>query len=648
MEELNPRQKKLIHLLVQNEHYLPVAFYSEKLGKSSRTIYSDLKKIQTFLSNDSLILEKKPRVGIQLSGTVAEKLVVLERINGYSIEPKVGTQERQWLIAKRLLIDEETVTQQMLAQHFHVSPTSIASDLEKLIEKYRFTLSASKRGTKISGSEEEIQHALFRFCEEYLDSNEIISEDLFQETTKETLSNLFPQQLITVIFEQLKKVKQQPEFYFPEQYMKSLLIRLVVFCFRLMKGNHIEEKEFLFDQIKMIDTYLIANELLKKVAESIVIDYDEEDISYVNRQLVGYGVKLHTKEQEGHERYAETIHKVLKNMSEIMQVDFLSDVQLSERFTSHFIPMIYRLKMGIVITNPLVEEIRTQYAITFSATWYALANAEKKLGVHFNDEEVALVAMYFQVSLEKSQNGKKILIVCPNGMGTSELIFNKIKRILPAQDIAEITTIDKLYRKNLDNVDLIISSVKLENVNKPIIKVSTLVTQEDIKNITSLYSNLFYSEEPDEAEILDFPYLRDVIYLDFIYTHKCFSDKQACLNWLINQLEKKQVVTKEFRKEVFAREAIGETALATGVAIPHASPQNVLQSKIAIVTLAQPIMWDQRKIHYVLLMCIAKSDRKLVRGVITDIHKIVQSEKKLTRFFFERDATEIYQAISRR
>lgn len=648
MEELNQRQKKLIHLLVQNEHYLPVAFYSEKLGKSSRTIYSDLEKIQTFLSNDSLILEKKPRVGIQLSGTVAEKLVVLERINGYSTEPKVVTQERQWLIAKRLLIDEETITQQMLAQHFHVSPTSIASDLEKLIEKYRFTLLASKRGTKISGSEEEIQHALFRFCEDYLDSNQIVSEDLFQETTKETLSNLFPQKLITVTFEQLKKVKQQTEFYFPEQYMKSLLIRLVVFCFRLMKGNHIEEKEFLFDQIKMIDTYLIANELLKKVAESIVIDYDEEDISYVNRQLVGYGVKLHTKKQEGHERYAETIHKVLKNMSEIMQVDFLSDEQLSERFTSHFIPMIYRLKMGIVITNPLVEEIRTQYAITFSATWYALANAEKKLGVHFNDEEVALVAMYFQVSLEKSQNGKKILIVCPNGMGTSELIFNKIKRILPAQDIAEITTIDKLYRKNLDNVDLIISSVKLENVNKPVIKVSTLVTQEDIKNITSLYSNLFYSEAPDEAEILDFPYLRDVIDLDFIYTHKCFSDKQDCLNWLINQLEKKQVVTKEFRKEVFAREAIGETALATGVAIPHASPQNVLQSKIAIVTLAQPIMWDQRKVHYVLLMCIAKSDRKLVRGVITDIHKIVQSGKKLTRFFSERNATEIYQAISRR
>ena len=47
-------------------------------------------------------------------------------------------------------------------------------------------------------------------------------------------------------------------------------------------------------------------------------------------------------------------------------------------------------------------------------------------------------------------------------------------------------------------------------------------------------------------------------------------------------------------------------------------------------------------------MCIAKSDRKLVRGVITDIHKIVQSEKQLNRFFSEKEAIEIYHDIVRR
>lgn len=648
MKGLNPRQKKLIYLLVQNENYLPVSFYSEKLEKSSRTIYSDLDKIQKLLPKEQLVLEKKPRIGIQLRGTVEAKLQFLEQITGISTTAVAESQERQWLITKQLLIDEETVTQQMLAQQFHVSPSSIVSDLEKIIEKYRLALEPSKRGTKMVGSEEEIQNSLFRFCEDYLDYHGINPEELFQETTQELLSKLFTPSLVKMTLQQIEELRLQTEFCFPEHYVKSLVIRLLVFCFRLSRGQHIEEKDFLFDQIKLIDTYLIANELLEKIAKVHGFEYNEEDISYVNRQLVCYGVKPNTNGQKNYERYARTIQKILENMSEIMEVDFLADTQLAERFASHFVPMIYRLKMGIAITNPLVEEIRSQYAVTFSATRYALANTEEQLGVQFNDEEVALVAMYFQVSLEKSQNGKKILIVCPNGVGTSELIFNKIKRILPAQDTAEITTLDKLYRKNLNNVDLIISSVKLEAIHKPIIQVSTLVTQEDIKNITALYSNLFYSEESDEAEILEFPFLKNVIDLDFIYTQKRFSDKQACLNWLIDRLEKKKVVTKAFRKEVFAREAIGETALATGVAIPHASPQNVLQTRIAIVTLEQPIIWDQRKVHYVLLMCIAKEDRNLVRGVITDIHKIVQSEKQLKSFFAEKDAIAIYNDISRR
>lgn len=648
MKGLNPRQKKLIYLLIQNERFLPVSFYSKKLDKSNRTIYSDLNKIQILLTSEKLILEKKPRIGIQLKGTVEAKMQFLERITGIKTESVIESQERQLLIAEQLLIDEETVTQQMLAQQFHVSPSSIVTDLDKIIEKYRLTLVSSKQGTKIVGSEEEIQNSLFKFCEDYLNCHEINIEQLFHKKNQELFFNLFPQQLVKVIFQQIKQLRSQNNFYFPEYYTKSLLIRLIIFCFRLSKNKHIEEREFLFDQIKLIDTFLIANELLEKIAKEFNLTYDEEDISYVNRQLVGYGVKPNITRKKNYEKYAEMIQKILKNMSEIMQVDFLIDSQLVERFTNHFIPMIYRLKIGIVITNPLVEEIRNQYAVTFSATWYVLANVEEELKIQFNEEEVALVAMYFQASLEKSQNGKKILIICPNGMGTSELIFNKIKRILPAQDIAEITTLDKLYKKKIDNVDLIISSIKLENIDKPIIQVSTLVTQEDIKNITALYSNLFYSEESDEIKVFDFPFLKKVIDLDFIYTKKIFLNKQTCLNWLINQLEKKKIVTNEFRKEVFDREAIGETSLVTGVAIPHASPQNVLQTKITIVTLARPIIWDQRKVRYILLMCIAQEDRKLVRGIITDIHKIVQSEKQLKCFFAEKTAIEIYNDIIRR
>lgn len=161
---------------------------------------------------------------------------------------------------------------------------------------------------------------------------------------------------------------------------------------------------------------------MEAISKKIQVDFDDQDLSYINRQLVGYGIKLETSTEQTYKKYEPIINKIIRNMSEIMHVDFSKDTALKEHFSQHFIPMIYRLKMGIETTNPLLAEIKSQYAIIFSSTWYAMGNVESELGVHFNDDEVAFLAMYFQVSLEKSQHGKKILIVCPTGVGTSELI----------------------------------------------------------------------------------------------------------------------------------------------------------------------------------------------------------------------------------
>ena len=620
MEGMNTRQKKLISLLVQNDEYLPVAHYAKLLGKTNRTIYSDLEKIQANCLDAELLIDKKPRIGIKLVGEAAAKMQLLEILD----QPCNGCNEctpfdRQLLIAKMLLVDEETVTQQKLSEQFHVSASSIASDLEKINETYAVKVVASKKGTWVEGSEEERQRSLFRLSENWLTFKGIADEQLFLEKGPQALQTMFDSAIVSTVFQQVLQLKQNPTVFVPEQYEKSLTIRLIIFLERLKREKHVEEDEFLFDQIKMIDTYFWASELLSAVTKQLNIPYQEDDVAYVNRQLVGYGVKIHSHQQQALTDFAPIIDKVLKNMSEIMQVDFMQDEELKQRFVNHFIPMIYRLKLGIEIANPLVEEIKNQYSIIFSSTWYALSNIEHELDVQFNDEEVAFLAMY-----------------------------HKIKRILPAQDIAEVTTIDKLYKKNLDNVDLIISSIHLPDIHKPMIKVSTLVTQEDIKNITSLYSDFFYQEEDTSSLTMAFDSLREVIDESYIETEKQFEDKTDCLNYMINQLEKGKIVNQAFRQEVFEREQLGETALETGVAIPHAAPQNVLKTKVFILTLKKPIVWDQRKVSYVLLMCVAKCDRSLVRGIITDMHKIVRSEMNIKHFFYKKNAHQIYQEISRR
>ncbi|MBV7390431.1 PTS sugar transporter subunit IIA [Enterococcus sp. ALS3] len=650
MGGIKARQKYLIQLLVQNEDYLPVAYFAEKIAKTNRTIYSDLEAIQNEINLEAynITLERKPRRGIRLLGNAEDKMKLLQQMDLDLVEcPGQSPAQRQFLIAKMLLIDEATVTHKGLSEEFHVSPSSIMQDLEKIHQQYHVNVLSSNKGTCVVCSEEDLQRSIFRFCENYLKEHHISDDGLFEQKGYQALTALFGDQIVTAIIEQITNIERHSEFDLSYQYKKSILLSFIIYFFRLKKGQLLSpQKEFLFEQIQSIDTYYLATELVADLAKRLNFDNSEEIVAYINRQLIGYGVKMKMSDQKDYQKFEPIIDQIFQQMGEMMQVDFSQDRELKERFIKHFIPMIYRLKLGLETTNPLLAEIKNQYSVIFRATWYAMAVVEKQLAVSFNEEEVAFLAMYFQVSLEKSRNGKKILIVCPTGVGTSELILNRIARVLPAQDIAEVTTLQSLYSSQLASVDLIISSVELTDIQVPVIKVSPLITEEDIKNISSLYADFFFrNEETEQLITTDFPHLREILDLSLIETRCRFKDKQQCLDYMIEKLEKRKIVTKDFRREVFEREKLGETALSTGVAIPHAAPQNVQVTKIFLLALEEPILWSNKKVKFVLLICIADQERRLLKGAMTDIHKLVKTDQTVNYFFHNKSAEEIYQLI---
>ena len=68
------RQENLIQILLKAEKPLTTQELAEQLNVSSRTIRSDLEKIESEILVHSMKLEKKPRVGIWIEGTQDEKI----------------------------------------------------------------------------------------------------------------------------------------------------------------------------------------------------------------------------------------------------------------------------------------------------------------------------------------------------------------------------------------------------------------------------------------------------------------------------------------------------------------------------------------------------------------------------------------------
>ena len=67
------RQEKLIQILLKSKKPLTTTELADQLGVSSRTIRSDLDKVESEIMLHQLSLEKKPRVGVWIEGAQDKK-----------------------------------------------------------------------------------------------------------------------------------------------------------------------------------------------------------------------------------------------------------------------------------------------------------------------------------------------------------------------------------------------------------------------------------------------------------------------------------------------------------------------------------------------------------------------------------------------
>lgn len=653
MASLTTRHKDLIKIMLNEDEYKPMSYYSNILNISPRTLYSDINTINCFIKEFHMTADRKPGLGVKLVGNVEKKIGLLQSLScNHQRETVFSTKERQLEIARLLLVEEKTISYEKLSSHFLVSKTSIAKDMEVInsfITDETVCVVSGKTGTRITGTEIQKQYSLKKFMNLLLEEKKCLGEEDFFKLAPEVLKEVFPFEIVEMAFKTVAKAEDTLNTSLSDYYLKSLVITLIAFIFRLSKGKHVYfERNFVFEEIKNLETYLIAKNILEAVSKQLSIAFNESDTDYLNRQLIAHGLKPELKNKIETEKYKKIVSDAIKEMSTIMHVDLTKDEKLFHGIMFHLVPMEYRLKMGIKIQNPLLNEIKTQYSVTFSAIWYVMSKVETALGVTLTEDEAAFIMVHFQAAIDRNIQVKKILIVCPTGIGSSELIANKIKRFLPSQDIIEVVPMRKVYENDIDNVDLIISSVQLDIKKKPIIYVSPLVSNVDLKNISNFYMDIFYGEDSlgKRAEGYHFEYISRILDKDLIFTDCIYSTKEECLFEMIKAIEKKGETYPGFKDSILKREKLGNTALDSGVAIPHASPETIENSKVAIMTLKNFIRWDNNKyINTIILICVANKDMKKVKSILSEIYQIVESRESINHLLIGKNRKEIFEVL---
>ena len=171
MDTLTLRQKNFIKLMLEENEYRAIKYFSVKLKVSDKTLIKDLQIIEKYLNKYPITLDRKTGYGIVIKIDAYEKRQLLNDINSLSkVEDQLSIGSRRIEIIKLLLIESNTNTSiQKLSDKYYVSKASIVNDfkyIEGWLEKFHIKLEKTIEGTKILGDEISIRRAIASLLDE--------------------------------------------------------------------------------------------------------------------------------------------------------------------------------------------------------------------------------------------------------------------------------------------------------------------------------------------------------------------------------------------------------------------------------------------------------------------------------------------------
>lgn len=639
MSNYNSRKIRLFGMIHEEKNYRPTSYFARALGVSEKTIYNDILEINESLEQFQLEIIKVPRKGIILEGNF-ENISKFEQMLKEQNELVIVNYSpafRRLKLLELLLLKEKQETIEALADRFSVTNACLLNDVKEIqnvFANFDVKFSQSNGYFKIDGYENDIQKAFTQYLMVSLENDFSYHLSIDDDSLISLLDTIFDSTIISLVIDAIKTITKTTKHSIEDYYEASLFMTLLVQVSRIKIDCHITEMadNVIFENLKVLEPYLLAVDIASEFEKRIGLDFSENDIKSLSEKLFIHRIEPSLKGEILGQRYSDIVSKMILKMSDLLEIDITDDNHLRDILLYHLPPMIYRLRNHYIVRNPLLDEIKKQFMVLFSLTWYAASILEQAYNIVLNEDEISFLLIHFQVAIEKKYVQKNIVIVCDNGIATSELMLNKIMQILPHRDHIRTATKKEVLEADLSKVDFVISSIDLPKLETEVIKVNRLMNNNDLNNIIEYYSQLSSDisslKKSSSIKKKDFNrYFKD----ELIFVNESFNTKDECLDFLIRKYEELNLVTPTFRKSIYSRESLGDTTLHTGVCIPHANPETVLETRIGIIKLDHKIKWGNSpvEVDFVVLLGISEQDIKEVKNLIARILEIVDDNQNV-------------------
>ncbi|MGI1690430.1 BglG family transcription antiterminator [Thermoanaerobacter uzonensis] len=500
---LNERSKQILMKLINSNEPVKISDLAKIFNVSNRTIRYDLDAIDEFLKYNSLPqLIRKPNVGVKFSELLEHKNKVLFLFD--SLTPyyyNLSQQERVNIILSELIQQRDYITINNLADKLMVSRSTVINDLKNvrkwLIEHGLQLKSAPKYGIKVVGDEKQLRRAAIELLTEAIDIDkalDIVKSPIYIRSSMgidKQITKLFEDIDIPYIENCIQIAEKELETVFSDAAFSGLVVHIAIAIKRIQLGKDIIMPKEELKALEITKEFAVASNIAKMLEDHFKISIPLDEIGYITVHLLGSNVsKTRPYPNENWVEYQLLTEKIIINVTNKIHQDLSGDRQLFEGLLDHLRPTVYRLKHGLKLKNPILDEIKANYKELFEIVKESLKPLEDYTGKALNDEEIGYFTIHFGAAIERLKVTRatkpNILVVCGTGIGTAKLLSSRLQSVFDVNivDTVAYHQVKEILREK--DVDLIVSTVPIQDERIKTIEVNPLLTEKDIELLKDL------------------------------------------------------------------------------------------------------------------------------------------------------------------
>ena len=166
------------------------------------------------------------------------------------------------------------------------------------------------------------------------------------------------------------------------------------------------------------------------------------------------------------------------------------DTALRDGLIAHIIPAVMRQRFNLWVPPSWSDGVLSrQYKLEYNIALELAKLVTERTGVKLPAGDIDTLTLLLRAAFvrERPHQPKRVLIICPSGMATAQLLVARLKARFPSLEILGVLSLRELTPEHVAGVHLLISTVPLLQPPKPglpVIQVHPLLLPEDIETIT--------------------------------------------------------------------------------------------------------------------------------------------------------------------